>query len=87
MERVQAKCASYRSVSAFFKAHSELAGNWPIKLGVDGSRVRDDTIPALMLNYAAQANASELVLFSSKSPLRVEPCGAVLEPDICVARN
>jgi hypothetical protein len=36
--------ASHRSVSAFLKAHSDLAENWPVKLSVDCSH--DDTIPA-----------------------------------------
>jgi hypothetical protein len=77
--------ASYRSVLAFLKAHSDLTENWPVKRGVDCSH--DDTIPALMLNYAAQANENELVLFSSKSALRVNHVKAVLEPDICVLRK
>jgi aryl-alcohol dehydrogenase-like predicted oxidoreductase len=77
--------ASYCSVSAFLKAHRELARNWSAKLGIDCSN--DDTISALMLNYAVQANQNGLVLFSSKSALRVNKnVKAVLEPDVSPAQ-
>ena len=73
------------SISAFLEAQSDLAKNWPVKLNVDCSH--DDTIPALMLNYAAQANENGLVLLSSKSALRVNKnVKPVLEPDISPAQ-
>ncbi|MCU1316472.1 MAG: hypothetical protein JWN63_1794 [Candidatus Acidoferrum typicum] len=59
-----------------------MCGAFPI--GVDCSHAV--TIPALMLNYAAQANENELVLFLSKSALRVNNVKAVLQ-DICVLRE
>ena len=47
----------------------------------------DNTIPALMLNYAAQASENGLVLLSSESALRVNKnVKAVLEPDIFPAQ-
>jgi hypothetical protein len=53
--------ASYLSILAFLKAHSDLAKNWLAKLGVDCAH--DGTIRALMLNYAAQAKENGLALF------------------------
>jgi aryl-alcohol dehydrogenase-like predicted oxidoreductase len=77
--------ASYRSVSAFLKAHGELARNWSARLGLDCSN--DDTISALMLNYAVQANQNGLALFSSKSAFRVRKnVKAVLEPGVSPAQ-
>jgi len=77
--------ASYRLVSAFLKAHSELAGDWSTMLNVDCSG--EDTLSALMLNYAAQANPNGLLLFSSKSASRVKKnVGAVLEPGVSPAQ-
>jgi aryl-alcohol dehydrogenase-like predicted oxidoreductase len=77
--------ASYHSVSAFLKGHGETARNWSTKLAVDCSR--DETISALMLNYAAQMNPNGLVLFSSRNASRVNRnVRAVLEPDISPAQ-
>jgi aryl-alcohol dehydrogenase-like predicted oxidoreductase len=77
--------ASYLSVSAFLKAHSELARNWSTKLAIDCSK--DEIISALMLNYAVQANQNGLVLFSSRNASRVNKnVRAVLEPDISPAQ-
>jgi len=77
--------SSYRSVSAFLKAHSDLAENCPVKLGLDCSH--DDTIPELMVDYAAQTNEDRLVLLSSERALRVNKnVKAVLEPDISRAQ-
>ena len=77
--------ASYRSVSTFLKAHSELAKNWSAKLDIDCSN--DDAISALMLNYAVQANQNGLALFSSKSALRVsQNVKAVLDPSVSPAQ-
>jgi hypothetical protein len=42
-------------------SHGDLAKDWSRKLDIDCAH--DDTIPALMLSYAAQANENELVLF------------------------
>jgi hypothetical protein len=59
--------------------------NQPVKLGVDCAY--DDTIPALILNYAAQANWIRIVLFSSKSALRLNrEVKAVREPAISLAQ-
>ena len=77
--------ASYHSISASLKAHTELARNWSTKLAVDCSK--DETISALMLNYSVQANPNGLVLFSSKDVSRVSRnVRAVLEPDISPAQ-
>jgi len=77
--------AGYHSVSAFLKAHRELARNWSTKLAIDCSK--DETISALMLNYAVQVNRNGLVLFSSKNASRVDRnVRAVLEPDISPAQ-
>lgn len=77
--------SSYHSVAAFLKAHSELAKNWSTKLAVDCSR--DETISALMLNYAVQVNPNGLVLFSSRNEARVgKNVRAVLEPDLSLAQ-
>ena len=77
--------ASYRSVSVFLKAYSQLARNWSAKLGLDCSN--DDTISALMLNYAVQANQNGLALFSSKNAFRVSKnVKAVLEPGVSPAQ-
>jgi len=73
--------ASYHSVSAFLKAHREIARNWSTKLAIDCSK--DETISALMLNYAVQVNPNGLVLFSSKDASRVDRnVRAVLEPEL-----
>jgi D-threo-aldose 1-dehydrogenase len=77
--------ASYLSVSAFLKAHSEMVRNWSTKLAVDCSK--DEIISALMLNYAVQENQNGLVLFSSRNASRVNKnVRAVLEPDISPAQ-
>jgi D-threo-aldose 1-dehydrogenase len=77
--------ASYRSVSAFLKAHGDLARNWSAKLAIDCSK--DETISALMLNYAVQVNPNGLVLFSSRNAPRVSRnVRAVLEPDLSRAQ-
>ena len=77
--------ASYHSVSTFLKAHGELARDWSTKLGIDCSK--DETISALMLNYALQANRNGLVLFSSTDASRVRRnVRAVLEPDLSPAQ-
>jgi aryl-alcohol dehydrogenase-like predicted oxidoreductase len=77
--------ASYHSVSAFLKTHSESAKNWSAKLAVDCTR--DETISALMLNYSVQVNPNGLVLFSSRDASRVSRnVRAVLEPEISPAQ-
>jgi hypothetical protein len=46
-----------------------------------------DTLSALMLNYAADANPKGLVLFSSRDPMRVSRnVKAALEPDFSPAQ-
>jgi D-threo-aldose 1-dehydrogenase len=71
---------SYRSVLTFLKARMDVAKDWQAKLGCD--RLDGDTLSALMLNYAADANPRGLVLFSSQDPARVRRnVKAVLEPD------
>jgi D-threo-aldose 1-dehydrogenase len=77
--------ASYHSVSAFLKAHTDVAGNWSTELAIDCSR--DEIISALMLNYSVQANPNGLVLFSSRNVSRVTGnIRAVLEPHISAAQ-
>jgi len=77
--------ASYHSVSAFLKSHGESAKNWSEELALDCSR--DETLSALMLNYAVQTNRDGLVLFSSRDASRVSRnVRAVLEPDISPAQ-
>lgn len=77
--------ASYRSVVAHLKARQEVAKDWSAKLGVDCSS--EETISALMLNYAAQVNRDGIVLFSSRDASRVEKnVRAVLEPDLSAAQ-
>jgi D-threo-aldose 1-dehydrogenase len=77
--------ASYHSVSAFLKAHSEMASSWSTKLGVDCSK--DETISALMLNYSVRMSPNGLVLFSSRDGSRVSAnVRAVLEPVISPAQ-
>ena len=77
--------SSYLSVSAFLKAHHEIAGNWSTKLAMDCSK--DETISALMLNYSVQVNPNGLVLFSSKDASRVSRnVRAVLEPELSPAQ-
>jgi D-threo-aldose 1-dehydrogenase len=77
--------ASYQSVVAHLKASHDVARGWSAKLGVDCSK--DETISALMLNYAAQANKDGLVLFSSRNAARVEKnVRAVLEPELSTAQ-
>jgi len=61
------------------------AKTWSAQLALDCSR--EETISALMLNYAVQANRDGLVLFSSRSAPRVNTnVRAVLEPDISPAQ-
>ena len=58
----------------------DAAKDWTAKLGCD--RLDEDTLSALMLNYAADANPRGPVLFSSRDPVRVRRnVKAVLEPD------
>jgi D-threo-aldose 1-dehydrogenase len=77
--------ASYHSLSAFLRGHTEMARNWSTKLTLDCSK--DEIISALMLNYAVQVNPKGLVLFSSGSASRVSRnVRAVLEPDISPAQ-
>jgi D-threo-aldose 1-dehydrogenase len=76
---------SYQSVVAHLKASQDVARNWSETLGVDCSK--DETISALMLNYATQANRDGLVLFSSRNPLRVKKnVRAVMQPDLSTAQ-
>lgn len=76
---------SYRLVLAFLKTHGEVVRNWSRILSIDCSN--KDTISALMLSYAAQVNPNGLLLFSSKSALRVNKnVKAVLEPRVSPAQ-
>jgi D-threo-aldose 1-dehydrogenase len=76
---------SYHSVSAFLKDHRGLARDWSTKLAIDCSK--NETISALMLNYAVQVNRNGLVLFSSRNETRVNgDVRAVLEPDLSPAQ-
>jgi D-threo-aldose 1-dehydrogenase len=76
---------SYRSVLTFLGARTDVAKDWTAKLGCH--RLDEETLSALMLNYAANANPSRLVLFSSRDPARVRRnVKAVLEPDFSPAQ-
>jgi D-threo-aldose 1-dehydrogenase len=76
---------SYRSVLTFLEARRDVAKDWAAKLGCH--RLDENTISALMLNYAADANPKGLVLFSSRDPLRVSRnVNAVLESDFSPAQ-
>lgn len=71
---------SYRSVLTFLEARRDIAKEWAAKLGC--YRLDENTLSALMLNYAADANPNGLVLFSSRDPVRVSRnVNAVLESD------
>jgi hypothetical protein len=73
--------ASYRSVMSFLKTNREIAKRWSTFLDLDCSS--SDSIAALMLNYAVEANLAGLVLFSSKNQARVKNnVKAVLEPSL-----
>ena len=73
--------ASYSSVVSFLKTHPVTMKLWSKKLGADCSI--NDTIAALMLNYAVDANRDGLVLFSSKKSERVtKNVKAVLQPSV-----
>jgi D-threo-aldose 1-dehydrogenase len=75
----------YRSVLTFLEARMDVAKDWTAKLGCH--RLDEDTLSALMLNYAADANPRGLVLFSSRDPARVRRnVKAVLEPDFSPAQ-
>lgn len=76
---------SYRSVLTFLEARRDVAKDWAAKLGCD--LLDENTLSALMLNYAADANPRGLVLFSSRDPARVSRnVKAVLESDFSPAQ-
>jgi D-threo-aldose 1-dehydrogenase len=76
---------SYRSVLTFLEARRDVAKDWAAKLGCH--RLDENTLSALMLNYAADANPKGLVLFSSRDPVRVNRnVKAVLESDFSPAQ-
>jgi D-threo-aldose 1-dehydrogenase len=76
---------SYRSILTFLEARKDVAKDWATKLGCH--RLDEDTLSALMLKYAADANPGGLVLFSSRDPARVRGnVKAVLEPDFSPAQ-
>src|SRR5229473_648543 len=76
---------SYHSVLTFLEARRDVAKDWAAKLGCD--RLDENTLSALMLNYAADANPKGLVLFSSRDPVRVSRnVKAVLESDFSPAQ-
>jgi hypothetical protein len=54
------------------------------KLDIDCAH--DDTIPALMLSYAAQANENGLVLFPPWRVASEQECEGCVEPDISPAQ-
>jgi D-threo-aldose 1-dehydrogenase len=76
---------SYHSVLTFLEARRDVAKDWAAKLGCD--RLDENTLSALMLNYAADANPKGLVLFSSRDPVRVSRnVKAVLESNFSPAQ-
>jgi D-threo-aldose 1-dehydrogenase len=60
---------SYASIVSFLETHADKVRDWSARLGVDCSN--DDTVAALMLNFAIEMNPNGLVLFSSVNPTRV----------------
>lgn len=75
----------YRPLFLFLMGHADVAQKWSEKLGVDCTR--EETLSALMLNWAAAANSSGLILFSSKRPARVRKNARdVLEPKFSAAQ-
>ncbi len=73
--------ASFRSVSTFLKAHPDTAKQWSERIGVDCAS--DDSLSALLLNFAVDANPGGLVLFSSRNAARVaRNINAVLRPEL-----
>jgi D-threo-aldose 1-dehydrogenase len=76
---------SYRALLSFLEARRDVAKNWAAKLGCHS--LDENTLSALMLNYAADANPGGLVLFSSRDPVRVSRnVKAVLESDFSPAQ-
>lgn len=72
---------SYRAVLSFLHANRDTAKRWSAQLDMDCEK--DDTIAALMLNFAVEANPNGLVLFSSKNADRItKNIRAVLEPSL-----
>jgi D-threo-aldose 1-dehydrogenase len=70
---------NYRSVLTFLEARTDVAKAWMAKIGCH--RLDRETLSALMLKYAADANPRGPVLFSSRDPARVRRnVKAVLEP-------
>jgi len=57
---------SYRSVLTFLEARRDVAKDWAAKLGCP--RLDENTLSALMLNYAEDANPKGLVLFLREIP-------------------
>lgn len=73
--------ASFRSISAFLKAQPDAAKEWSAGLGMDCAS--DDSLSALLLNFAVDANPGGLVLFSSRNAGRVaRNINAVLRPEL-----
>jgi hypothetical protein len=76
---------SYHSVLTLLEARMDVAKDWTAKLGCH--RLDEDTLSALMLNYAAEANPRGRVLFSSRDPVRVRKnVKAVLESEFSPAQ-
>jgi D-threo-aldose 1-dehydrogenase len=76
---------SYWSIRTFLDARREVAKGWSAKLGC--CLLDEETLSALMLNYAADANRNGLVLFSSRDRLRVHRnVKAVLESEFSAAQ-
>lgn len=61
--------SSYKSLILFFRAHRETARSWSSKVGADCSN--EETLAALILNFALAANLHGIVLFASKSVERI----------------
>jgi aryl-alcohol dehydrogenase-like predicted oxidoreductase len=61
--------ASYQSLSAFLRSHTETAKSWSAKLALDCSA--DEVISALILEFSVRMNPDGLVLFSSRNASRV----------------
>ena len=76
---------SYRSVLTFLEARVDVAKAWMAKIGCH--RLDGETLSALMLKHAADANPRGTVLFSSRDPARVRKnVKAILEPDFSRAQ-
>jgi D-threo-aldose 1-dehydrogenase len=76
---------AYRSLSAFLKVDNNRVKEWSGELGLDCSD--ENTLVALLLIYATEANPGGLVLFSARNADRIrQNAKAVCEPQVTVSQ-